>query len=50
MLTADVIKGFVGSMLQKNFDGAVESPDCHYEWWKYFCDPHPQVASCAPRG
>lgn len=50
MLTADVIKGFVGSMLQRNFDGAVESPDCHYEWWSYFCDKHPQVALCAPRG
>lgn len=50
MLTADVIKGFQGSMLQKNFDEAVESPPCHYEWWDYFCNPHPQVAICAPRG
>lgn len=50
MLTADIIEGFVGSLLQKNFDGAVESPACHKEWWKYFCDPHPQVALCAPRG
>jgi predicted phage terminase large subunit-like protein len=49
-LTADVIRGFVGSMLQKNFDGAVESPDCHMEWWKYCCDPHQQVALAAPRG
>ena len=50
MLTAETIRGFVGSMLQKNFDGAVESPDCHMEWWSYFCDKHPQVALCAPRG
>lgn len=49
MLTADVIKGFSSSLLQKNFDGAVESPDCHYEWWELFCDPHPQVAIAAPR-
>lgn len=49
MLTADVIKGFSTSLLQKNFDGAVQSPDCHYEWWKLFCDPHPQVALAAPR-
>lgn len=49
MLTADVIKGFSSSLLQKNFDGAVESPECHMEWWKLFCDPHPQVAIAAPR-
>lgn len=49
MLTADVIKGFSTSLLQKSFDGAVTSPECHYEWWKLFCDPHPQVAIAAPR-
>lgn len=49
MLTADVIKGFSTSLLQKNFDGAVQSPECHYEWWSLFCDPHPQVALAAPR-
>lgn len=49
MLTADVIKGFSASLLQKNFDGAVTSPDCHYDFWKLFCDPHPQVAIAAPR-
>ena len=49
MLTADVIKGFSGSLLQKSFDGAVASPECHMEWWRLFCDPHPQVAIAAPR-
>lgn len=49
MLTADTIKGFSTSLLQKNFDGAVISPECHYEWWTLFCDPHPQVALAAPR-
>lgn len=48
-LTADVIEGFSTSLLQKNFDGAVVSPDCHKEWWKLFCDPCPQVALAAPR-
>lgn len=48
-LTADTIKGFSTSLLQKNFDGAVTSPECHYEWWRLFCDPHPQVALAAPR-
>jgi len=49
MLNADTVAGFVGSMLQKSFDGAVESPDCHYEWWTAFCDPNPFVAIAAPR-
>jgi len=48
-LTADTIKGFSQSLLQKNFDGAVPSPECHYDFWKYFCYPHPQVAIAAPR-
>jgi predicted phage terminase large subunit-like protein len=50
MLTADTIAGFSGSLLQKNFDGAVESPACHYEWWQLCCDPKsPLVAIAAPR-
>lgn len=49
MLTADVIEGFSRSLLQKSFDGAVESPPCHREWWNLFCYPHPQVAIAAPR-
>lgn len=49
MLTADTVKGFSQSMLQKNFDAASESPECHYEWWKLFCSKHPQVAISAPR-
>lgn len=49
MLTADVIKGFSTSLLQKGFDGPVQSPQCHVDWWELFCDPHPQVALAAPR-
>jgi len=49
MLTADTVKGFSQSMLQKNFDAASESPECHYEWWKLFCSKHQQVAISAPR-
>ena len=48
-LTADIIQGFSQSMLQKNFDAASDSPECHYEWWSLFCNKHPQVAICAPR-
>lgn len=50
VLTPDVIQGFSSSLLQKDFDGAVASPPCHYEWWSLFCDKHPQVAISAPRG
>lgn len=49
-LTADIIEGFSGSLLQKNFDAAVQSPPCHKEWWNLFCQPHPMVAIAAPRG
>lgn len=48
-LTADVIAGFSASLLQKNFDGAVNSPDCHYEWWKLCTSDQPKVAIAAPR-
>ncbi len=49
-LTADVIKGFSSSLLQKTFDSPVASPPCHYEWWQQFCLPAPLVAIAAPRG
>jgi predicted phage terminase large subunit-like protein len=50
MLTADVIAGFSSSLLQKNFDQATETPECHLEWWKLMTSKHSQVAISAPRG
>lgn len=50
MLTPAVIQGFSASLLQKNFDGATQTPECHYEWWNLFCQPRPKVAIAAPRG
>lgn len=50
MINAEIIKGFSSSLLQKNFDQAVESPACHLEWWNLFTSDHPQVAIAAPRG
>ncbi len=50
MITADTVAGFAASLLQKNFDGAVKSPPCHYEWWQYCCSSSPLVAIAAPRG
>ena len=48
-ITADVIAGFSGSLLQNGYDNAVESPDCHYEWWSYCTSPYSKVAIAAPR-
>jgi predicted phage terminase large subunit-like protein len=48
-LTADIIAGFSASLLQKNYDGAVESPKCHLEWWAACTSKHPKVAIAAPR-
>jgi predicted phage terminase large subunit-like protein len=49
-LTASVIKGFSSSLLQQTFDSPVQSPECHLEWWEYFCLQAPLVAIAAPRG
>lgn len=50
MLTADLIQGFVGSVLAHRFDGAVKSPQFHYELWEEACSNHRYVAVAAPRG
>ncbi len=48
-LTADIVAGFSGSLLQKSYDQAVVSPACHYEWWEACCSKQPKVAIAAPR-
>jgi predicted phage terminase large subunit-like protein len=48
-LTADIIAGFSGSLLQKSYDNAVESPPCHMEWWSYCASKQSKVAIAAPR-
>jgi len=50
MLTADVIQGFVGSVLAHRFDEASPSPPFHKELWELACSDHPNVAVAAPRG
>lgn len=50
MLTADLIEGFVESILSKNFDQRVETPDFHREIWDLCCNKHRFVAIAAPRG
>lgn len=49
MISADTVHGFISSLLQKSFDSAVESPECHMEWWKLFCEKRSLVAIAAPR-
>jgi predicted phage terminase large subunit-like protein len=48
-LTPEIISGFSTTLLQKSFDSAVESPDCHYDWWKMCTSKHAKVAIAAPR-
>lgn len=48
-LTADLIAGFSASLLQKGYDGAVDSPPCHIEWWEACTSSHAKVAIAAPR-
>lgn len=49
-LTADVIQGFVGSVLASRFDGQAASPPFHKECWQLACSDEKYVAIAAPRG
>jgi predicted phage terminase large subunit-like protein len=48
-LTAETIAGFSASLLQKNYDNPVATPQCHYDWWELCASKHPKVAIAAPR-
>lgn len=50
MLTAEVIEGFVGSVLAKRFDDPAAIPSAHREWWQLCTSPSRYVAIAAPRG
>ena len=49
-LTAEVVAGFVGSVLSSRFDGQASSPDFHKECWELCCSNEKFVAIAAPRG
>lgn len=49
MLDADIIQGFVGSLLVHKFDGATKIPEVHKEWWKLCTEGGNYVAIAAPR-
>jgi predicted phage terminase large subunit-like protein len=48
-LNADVMTGFVQSLLAKKFDGANLIPHFHKEWWDLCCSDERFVAIAAPR-
>lgn len=50
VLNAEVLQGFVGSILAKRFDGSVPTPTCHLEWWELCTSRDKFVAIAAPRG
>ena len=50
MLTAQLLEGFVSSVLFKRFDDAAGIPDFHRELWTYACSKGKYVAIAAPRG
>lgn len=49
-LNADVVQGFVGSVLASRFDGQAASPPFHKECWELCTGPDKYVAIAAPRG
>jgi len=49
-LTPEIVEGFVGSILAKRFDDAVQTPQFHKELWGLACSEQPFVAVAAPRG
>lgn len=50
ILSAEIIEGFVGSLLIKKFDSPTAIPDVHREWWELCTSTSRFVALAAPRG
>jgi hypothetical protein len=50
VLNSEVMDGFVGSVLAKQFDGRVPTPECHRQWWDLCTSGNKFVAIAAPRG
>lgn len=48
-LNAEVMEGFVNSVLRKNFDRPAETPQFHKEIWELVTSNNRQVAIAAPR-
>jgi len=50
MLNAEIMHGFVRSVLAENFDGPVVTPEFHKDLWALCTSEHKNVAIAAPRG
>ena len=48
-LSADVLEGFVNTVLRKHFHNPSDTPAFHKEIWELITSPHKQVAIAAPR-
>ena len=48
-LSAEVLEGFICSVLRRNFDDPADNADFHKEIWQYVCSPSSKVAIAAPR-
>lgn len=48
-LDAELIEGFVNSLLINKFDKPVKTPACHKEWWQLCCSDDKYIAIAAPR-
>jgi predicted phage terminase large subunit-like protein len=49
-INAEVVAGFVGSILAPTFEDSCASPDFHKEMWQLCCSTNKFVAIAAPRG
>ena len=50
VINAEVVAGFVGSILAPTFEDSCASPPFHKEMWELCCSPNRFVAIAAPRG
>ncbi len=48
-LTPEMIEAFAGVYLSNRYDSPQPTPDCHREWWEYYCSDALQGAIAAPR-
>ena len=48
-LSAEVLEGFVNSVLRKNFDAPADNAEFHREIWQLICSDSTKVAIAAPR-
>lgn len=49
-LTAEIVDGFVQSLLASSFDDPTPTPEFHKELWELCCSDYQLVAIAAPRG